>query len=404
MIARNFLGFSCAGGVNPALDAKLTVAENLLQTTFTSQSALGLFTGTFTEWAQIRQPHGATHPGGHAPGDAMDVNFDTNPYIATRTPTPSGGVIYGGEAPEPSGIRMSRIRATTVYDRAMAFFSVSSNVANVSARASAETTLSVFQRFKAASDALRDYLGLAFTTTLPTTIANPPPPGGNNPPPVGRTPVPNAHNASLPQLLAAIPRSERRSEADARSRIDTFVSNLGFPVDHLGWNITVDFWLRQILRDYESVRIPMEFGAPSLTPSQTRNPANGFLTLREEVVTTLAGDPLLVLVNPLMRWGICDFGTASGDVQHFDLRPRIASGVNGDSPPEVKIQLASVAGVQQALGALGFDAGDVTGTASATTTAAINAFRTSRGLLPGGMDIALQVALDLALREAAVPF
>jgi hypothetical protein len=167
----------------------------------------------------------------------------------------------------------------------------------------------------------------------------------------------------------------------------------------------VDFWYRQILRDYETVRIPMVFGTPSLTPAQTRNPANGFLTLREEVVTTLGGDPPLVLVNPLMRWGVCDFGaSASGDVQHFDLRPRIASGVTGDSPPEVKIQLTNVAGVQQALGALGFDAGDVTGTVSPATTAAVNAFRASRGLTPGGIDVFLQAALDLALREAAVPF
>src|SRR5262249_30463536 len=153
---------------------------------------------------QIRQSHGATHPGGHAPGDAMDVNYDTNPYIATRTPTPSGGVIYGGEAPDPAGIRMARVLATTGYDLAMAVFSVSTNVANVTARASAESTLDVFRRFQAASDALRDYLGLVFLGTLPATIANPPPtPGANNPPPLQRQPVPNAQNASLTQLLAA---------------------------------------------------------------------------------------------------------------------------------------------------------------------------------------------------------
>ena len=267
----------------------------------------------------------------------------------------------------------------------------------------------MFRRFQAASDALRDYLGLVFLRTLPTTITNPPPnPNTNNPPPVQRQPVADAQNASLAQLLAAIPQSERRSDADARAKIQVFVSQLQFPIDHPGWNFSVDFWYQQILRDYELVRIPMMFGSPpSLTPASTRNPANGFLNLREEVVTMLGGDPppFLALTNPLMRWGVCDFGpTASGDVQHFDLRPRLASGVTGTSPPDVKIQVATVAGAQLGLAALGFDAGEVTGTANSSTTAAVSAFRAARGLGAGGMDVIFQVALDLALREAAVPF
>ncbi|MGE8165995.1 peptidoglycan-binding domain-containing protein [Paraburkholderia sp. NPDC080076] len=106
-----------------------------------------------------------------------------------------------------------------------------------------------------------------------------------------------------------------------------------------------------------------------------------------------------------MRWGVCDFGqSASGDVQHFDLRPRIPSGVVGSEPPEVRIQLGTVSGVQQGLGALGFDAGDVTGVAGPSTTAAITAFRAARGLPPGGIDVILRATLDLALRQAAVPF
>ncbi|MGE8165994.1 hypothetical protein ACQKRQ_38375 [Paraburkholderia sp. NPDC080076] len=206
MIARTFLDFPCDGGVNAAMDAKLTIADNLLRATYAAQFAARRFTGSFTEWAQIRQSHGVTHPGGHAPGDAMDVNYDTNSYIATRTPKGAGGVVYGGEAPEPPGIRMARLLATTVYDRAMAFFSVSSNVANVSARASVETTTNVFLRFKAASDSLRDYFGLVFLPTLPSAITNPPLPGGNNPSHLQRRPVANAQRATLHDLLAAIPK------------------------------------------------------------------------------------------------------------------------------------------------------------------------------------------------------
>lgn len=401
MIARNFLDYTCDGGVNPSLDTKLTIADNLLRIAFTAQVTTGLFAGSWTDWTQIRQPHGATHDGGHSPGDAIDVNYDTCPYIAIRTPV-GGSVTYAGERGGPNGIVMARVLATTVYDRAIAFFSSSSAVANASGRASAESTVDVFGRFKTISDVLQRYLGLVFNPTLPP-ITRPPPAGVNNPPRVNRPMVANAHKASLPQLHAGIPQSERLSEADARARIAAIVSGFAFPATHPGWDFSVDFWYRQILRDYEVVRVPMQFNAAALAPMETRNPANGFLNLREDVVTTLGGDGSVVLVNPLMRWGICDFGNESGDVQHFDLRQRIPSGAIGSTPPEVRINTGTVAGIQQGLMALGFNAGSVSGVVDGSTTSAIAAFRTANLLPPGGVDFVLQGALEIALRQAAVP-
>jgi N-acetylmuramoyl-L-alanine amidase/murein DD-endopeptidase MepM/ murein hydrolase activator NlpD/peptidoglycan hydrolase-like protein with peptidoglycan-binding domain len=43
---------------------------------------------------------------------------------------------------------------------------------------------------------------------------------------------------------------------------------------------------------------------------KTRKPENGFLTIRKELVLALTGEGL--------RWGAMDFGSASGDVMHFD--------------------------------------------------------------------------------------
>ena len=158
------------------------------------------------------------------------------------------------------------------------------------------------------------------------------------------------------------------------------------------------------MRDYEPVRISMLFGAPTLTPGQTRNPANGFIDLRQEVILTLASDsPLL----DLMRWGICDFGAAeSGDVQHFDIATRIPSDVAGTVPPDIRIDVNTTAGIQQALGSLGFDAGFVNGVVGPQTTAAATAFRANRTppLPPGGIDADLRNALRTAVTVAAVPF
>jgi hypothetical protein len=298
-------------------------------------------------------------------------------------------VTYGGESPDPTGIQAFRVRATVVYDRAVAFPSDSSSVANVSARAELELTPSVYDRFAAASNALRDYLQLAFPGTLPASLTTPPV--------VLRRPVANAHLALLPALTAAILTTERRPDAAARANIAARVGDPSWADDHPGWPTDVDFWFRHILRDYEVVRIPMEFGAPSTSPDKTRNPANGFLDLRKEIVVALAGDPPAGI-----RWGVADFGSAaSGDVQHFDLATRSSSMVAGAFPPEVRIDVNTTAGVQQGLASLGpFDPGPVDGALGGKTNAAVNAFRATHRLPLGGIDDEFRAAL----RAAAVPF
>ena len=203
-------------------------------------------------------------------------------------------------------------------------------------------------------------------------------------------------------MTAGIPAALRLSDATARANISSQVTDPAFATDHPGWTTDVDFWLTQIMRDYEVVRIPMQFGPVSLTPASTRNPANGFLNLRQEIVLVFASDPPLLDV---MRWGISDFGAEeSGDVQHFDLAARIVSGVGGTTPPEVRIDVQTDAGVQLALASLGFDPGPIDGSPGAQTTAAVTASRSSRGLPVGGIDDDLRDALTAALLQAAIPF
>lgn len=399
MINRTFLGKNCDGGVSGSMNGKLSLSEAALTALW---GAAG-FPGTLTEWSGLRQSLGAAHPGGqHTTGDAIDVNLETNPYIVTRTPSASGGVQYGGEAPSPPGtpvsaaLRAARLQATVALDRAVAFLTTSSSVASLSARAAAEPTLSVFQRFSIASNALSRYLQLVFLPSMPATLTTPPH--------VTHAPVPNASQATQSALLAGIPAVLRLPDLIARSQVSAALADPLFAPNHPGWSTDVDFWFTQIMRDYEVVRIPLQFGPVSTVPASTRNPANGFLDLRQELIVTLASDPPLPGV---MRWGVCDFGPSeSGDVMHFDLATRIPSGVAGAIPPDTRIDVNTIAGVQQALGSLGFDTGGIDGSPGAQTTIAIAAFRASRfpPMAAGGIDADLRRELLAALKAAAIPF
>lgn len=388
MVDMIFLGKNCEGGVSTNMFTKLTTVTADLLAQWNLQGQPG---GTFENWCGIRQNHKATHANGHASGNAIDINFDSNPYIATRTKT-ANGVIYGGEATNLSEIRMARVRATVVYDRAMAFFTSSADVADVSARHAGESTANVYDRFFAASEALRQYLQLALRPTMPSN---------NTPPPIiNRVPTPNAHIESLATLTSSIPLTERLDDTDSRNNIQSVLNDPGFSGTHPNWSTDVDFWFRQILSDYEVVRIPMVWNAnPSLAPQKTRNPTNGFLDLRRELVISLCDLPPF-----LMRWGICDFGDqASGDVQHFDLKtPRTPS--NSSSGVPVKIDVNTAGGIQQALASLNFDPGVVDGIPGNLTQAAVDQFRQIRGLSQGGIDDTLRKELNRALQEAAIPF
>jgi hypothetical protein len=385
-----FLGKNCDGGVSTELKGRLQQVEADLNQTWQNEGS----PGTFQDWVAIRQSHGAAHPGGlHTTGDALDINYQTNPYIATRSKRNNGGVTYGGEKTSIAGITRARVLATAVYDRAIAFFAGEDRVANVSSRGNVEATDDVYTRFSDASTALAGYLQLAFQARpLPATgIA----------PALTRAPQANVAAADLSTLLGNIPTTERLDEATARSNISNAIASATpFSNTHPNWTDDVDFWLQQILRDYEVVRIPMVIGSPSLTPATTRSPVNGFLDLRREIVVSLCD------VGNL-RWGASDFGNnESGDVQHFDDATRLFSETG--TADEIRIDLGTVAGIQQALASLpnaAYDPGSVDNDeGSATDTAAQNFASDQQIQFTGITDQAFIDALTAALRQAAIPF
>ena len=311
-----FCGVTIGGGINRTLRDRLANVQDRLQHVY---DALGPnhadrvhFGGaqkTLGEWADIRSIRGwrpSTGTSFHTSGSAVDINYDLQPYIVTRTET-AAGTVYGGEA-AGAALQDERRAAAAVYDRAVQFV-YGTGAADVSARRAGEATTAVYRRFNQASMALSYYFRHAFLEE-PTTVT--------------RRPVADIETISDADLLAAIPTTERRDETSAVRDLEGMSAG-DFRASHPTWPLSPRETYFRMLRDYEHVRIPMQRGNPSASPTNTRNPTRGFLHLRPEVVEAL------VDVGHL-RWGAADFGAhSSGDVHHFDLGNH--GGVTPDGTP-----------------------------------------------------------------------
>jgi len=291
LVGTQFLGFQVGGGVEQRMADRLASVEAELRRIHAEQGAVE----DFVTWGGIRQQHGGHRAGGyHAAGIAIDINYDTNPYIATRT-----GSTYGGEAGFLDA-EARRARAVAVYDRAVAFTLSEQDRADVSIRVN-DTIEVTYDRFRLASDCLAFYLSHVFTWGDRIWVR--------------RTPIGNAHE--LPDghaAFGAIGDDELWAQANAIELLEETMGDAEWLGSHPGWAWTPETQYWQIIRDYEAVRTPMLKGSASQPViRETRNPANGFMDLRRELVIAL------VSVGG-MSWGASDFGSrASGDMMHFDL-------------------------------------------------------------------------------------
>jgi murein DD-endopeptidase MepM/ murein hydrolase activator NlpD len=321
--ALDFLGLHDVGGVNRTMRLRLDRVDRHLRARFNAiHGRAPIDDRELREWAGVTTISGWSRGTGrnprhdtskHCSGSAVDVNSRNQPYIVTRSM--SGEL--GGERGRRGPTAPQRPAAAEVYNRAVRFVfgDQSADVSERRPKAGAtpeETTSAVYQRFRHVSDALRVYLGFAFHSAPDT---------------VRRRPMVNIEGATEEQLLEAIPTTERKEEATAVEDIRQYI--LGQAPDYsspLSWDTDLarEYYFR-MLRDYEHVRIPMERGEPVARPSNTRNPARGFLHMTEEFVVAMAD------VGGL-RWGIADFGEAeSGDTHHFDLGNH--GGVRPDCSP-----------------------------------------------------------------------
>lgn len=282
-----FLGQTVEGGVDSRLATALVAVESHLRELHRN----GGVAVSFEQWAGIREPHKGTHPGGyHGQGIAIDMNYTTNPYIATR----SGGT-FGGESGTSQQVRS---RAVDVYDRAVAFTFSGSDRSDTSWRVH-DTIEQSYDHFQAASDCLAYYFSTVFSSD-PVQINRPPVHGFDD---LGDGD--QAFGAFGGELVGGLD-----AAGSAIAELTKLMTEEWYAV-HPGWPAPEQmYW--QMLRDFEAVRIPMVFGNPSDVRS-TRNPARGLFDLRREVV-------LAMVDIGGMSWGACDFGpSASGDMMHFDL-------------------------------------------------------------------------------------
>lgn len=303
LVGQAFLGHSPQ--VNPVLAARLVLVQAELQRQYDALPAdnrpasLRAYSGlsSIRGWRSSTSKHGS--------GSAVDCNYDNQPYVPTRTTTTTGATTtttYGGEEGGASpATRALRQPALEVMDRAVAFLRTdpsAATTADMSVRGTGETTSSVYRRFRANSNDLGMYMALVFNTNYNA---------------VTRVPIDNVEAATEDQLLAAIPTTERRDVDTGVAEIQAIFDDPSWQACHPGYGLTAYQQYIRILRDYEIVRKPLQRGNPSTRPTNTRNPALGFLHMPEHFVVAMAD-----IGN--LRWGACDFGAgSSGDVHHFDL-------------------------------------------------------------------------------------
>jgi len=304
IVSHTFLGIPIpvTRGLHPTMRTRLEAVEAELQRQYdaldptTRPSTLREYAGidTIKGWRDTTTLHGR--------GRAVDVNYRPQPYIPTRT-TEGEHTYYGGEGSRHAAREISALRqpAVEVYDRAVSFMRTKTNTeetADVSNRRAGETASQTYYRFRSTSDALRDYLSLVFLQDHAE---------------VNRAPVSNPETAPEADLLHGIPATERKDEATAIADIQDFMDDMFWQDFHHAFHLTDREQYIRILRDYEIVRRPMQYGDPDVDARHTRNPARGFLHMSEHFVVAM-----MDVGN--LRWGACEFRkTANGDVHHFDL-------------------------------------------------------------------------------------
>lgn len=311
LVSHNFLGNSVE--VNPEMQRRLVAAQADIQAAFDALGPnhadrvhYGGGQKTLREWAGILSGRGWRHGSStskHASGSAVDLNYDLQPYIVTRS-TVNGRTVLGGEA-EGAALTAERQRAVEVYDRAVRFTGDGSDAMALTApmqvRGPNETTAAAYARLASVDRAMNQYFRYALL---------------EDPTEVRRRPIANIETATEDQLLAAIPTTERRDATQAIGDLDALMGtrfSTGWAANHGSWGLTPRQTYFRILRDYEHARIPMVKGRPEARPPVTRNPTRGFLHMRRDVVVALVDTGRL-------RWGAIDFGpVSSGDVHHFDL-------------------------------------------------------------------------------------
>jgi len=153
LVSTRFLG--CSTRVAPRLAEVLATVEAALYDEWTRAMLGGAATQTFAGWHGVRGCGGYRKAAGwHGKGLAIDLNYSTNGYSATRH-TSARGVVYGGEA-AGAAIRGAREAFADACDRACV--ALDGAPADLAPRKAGESTGSVWDRWHRVSEAVRYYL------------------------------------------------------------------------------------------------------------------------------------------------------------------------------------------------------------------------------------------------------
>jgi hypothetical protein len=322
----SFLGLEVGGDVGAPMRDRLAIVDRQMRAAFAADPEPRMpVTGEpaidIAAWCGVRSVGGIRADAGpHTAGVAIDINYDTQPYIVTCSVKPGAAFDdldkwrLGGEKAARAMVAM-RVDACTVYERALKFRGIAPPEPgdHLHARRIGESTGSVYDRFRVVSDALQFYFSFAFRDNFRSARGDR----------FVRRVVVTDRNADL---QASIPESERLPRSIALERLRAYIVTADYQRLHPGAPPgDAEAVLAEMLWYYEWVRTPMIVGtpSPSAPPQVTRSPTFGFLDIRRDLA--------IALCSPRgggMRWGACDFGkeeddpNENGDMMHFDLNTK----------------------------------------------------------------------------------
>jgi hypothetical protein len=378
----SFLGVRFRSGINAILADKLIDAQRNLFNLFCAlqniTDRLNVQENDFKLWCWYGQePVGAdpanlskiqAHVGlkdkknqnsRHFSGSALDINLEFNPFIAGRT----GNSVYGEthdtfpdslvkslagltdtelnsytQSRQPdagplqpdslkNGIRAAKMKfwtdhiwapAIAVIDHAMQLFynEDKADLHDVTLDPQRHKEINVhYNRFSRASQAVRWYIGLPYNYL------------GDS----------SKHAVVQPDVVAQTLRtylSQSQIHPDARD-VDGAPLNTSLAANP---NAVAKKFIDRIVVEHEILRLVMVNGSCQISADgkvsapSSRDPCNGFLNLRPEIVAELSGGDFgdkVITVGQKLRWGCCMFGPgpdSSGDVMHFDLWTHFGNG------------------------------------------------------------------------------
>ena len=263
----------------------------------------GVVPQTMADWGVDRITSGGG--GRHAKGVAVDINFDSCPYVIGEAG--EGGLDKASQGANFDSLADTYDRIAWVMTGARSAINtvISPHAAKTDTRKTSDTSATAgadFDKLKADSDAMQRYFALVGQpdATLAATLAAIP---------AGAPAATKISTLSTADDLRKRIAFDYLTVGGSRANLDALAGTERAKL--VGYGLPGAAPTVKSTTEKNKDGTPKDADRPFAGGTATRAPEKGYMNIRKEIVMGLTGVG--------MRWGATDFGPgASGDIMHFD--------------------------------------------------------------------------------------